>query len=162
MKTLLQHIEEKLKVNKNFVSAYDLYDSVLHIIKTMGDNVYDYELLNSAQIANSVHVQVMDSGVANDFSNKKNKINKVAEVINKFEKYKHIFKFPHGPNFKNSETKMFDDMYSGAVDELTELYWNVSADFSIDYKTDDKDFILLYVGNPKYMVTYIGINSKDF
>lgn len=169
MKTLTQHIQEKLIVcnqhydnvneklivNKNLKYFDNTQDIIKKFLKENEDVIDEYEIFSSSGIKTTIETSLRDSRIGEVFFNQtQNRINDLMNIIKKFNNYDEIYKFRHG----TKKPDIFDKTYEIIKDfDCFKIYFK-SDDFVIEYMIEN-DLMIMNVGKPIFMVTFIGINN---
>ena len=169
MKTLTQHIteklivnspswvSEKLMINKNLKYFDNMQDIIKNFLKENEDVLNEYEVKNSSAILGVFDVSIRRSHAESCFYKQSPKrIEEFNNFIKKFDNCDVIYKFRHGTKRRG----IFDTTYEilkgeECLKNFKTLFKN--NDFSIDYISED-DMLIINIGTSDNMVTFIGIS----
>ena len=155
MKTLTQHIQEKLIINKDYKNVNDIYDIIKNFRDKNDDVIDEYEIFSSSGIQTTIETSLRDSRIGEVFFRQtQNRINDLINIIKKFNNYDEIYKFRHG----TKRPDIFDKTYEIIKDFDCFTIFFKSDDFVIEYMMED-NIMIMNVGKPIFMVTFIGINN---
>ena len=155
MKTLTQHIYEKLIINKDYKNVNDIYDIIKNFCDKNDDVIHEYEIFSSSGIKTTIETTLKDSKIGEVFFNQtQNRINDLMNIIKKFNNYDEIYKFRHG----TKRPDIFDKTYEIIKDFDCFKKFFKSDDFVIEYMMED-NIMIMNIGRPIFTVTFIGINN---
>lgn len=160
MKNLIEYIQEKLVINKNYKNdAYELVNRLINKYTDINDYKHCDNVRGKGVIFNDIEVTLNDNGISNSFADNDKK--KCMDYAQNMLDFGDVYRWVFGTLYDNRASaciiKMFDELQKSNV-EFDEIFFDMDKGYSIECYETDK-YMILVGGTEKYSYLYISIKN---